>query len=85
MPLQLQPPLSGGVRHRMEVPADGDHSVAADEPLDGKDRVVGMCGQGDQGGTLLGKNVEPAIVFDPTFDTGAERWRPLSTCGTPTF
>ena len=48
MPLHLQHALSCGVRHRMEVSADGDHSVAADAALDGQDRVVGMRGQRDQ-------------------------------------
>ena len=61
MPLHLQHALAGGVRHGVEVSADGDHSVAADAALDGQDRVVGMRGQRNQIALLFGE----CVVDDP--------------------
>ena len=61
MPLHLQHALAGGVGHRIEVSADGDHSGAAGAALDGRDRVVGMRGKRDQSGSLFGQR----FVDDP--------------------
>ena len=62
MPLHLRHALAGGVRHGVEVSADGDHSVAADAALDGQDRVVGMRGQRNQIALLFGEG----LVDDPS-------------------
>ena len=51
----FQGALAGGVRHAVEIAADGDHAFVADAALDGRRRVARRGGQGNQMRLFLGQ------------------------------